>query len=781
MAKPHGKTSFQDSWFADPNFKIWLKKSLKDPYSAECSLCPGTKISIASMGRRALTSHMQGQKHKSKAEARNRSPGLLNMFLPSDKSRQPSSLEQSDTSSTGIGLPSTSLSGIGSKPTSSSCVSQASSSSCVSQPSSSSCMSPPSSSSCMSQPSSSLKKYMLNESVAKAEILWCIQTVMTHKSMNTAGKDVNVLKLMFPEHDVIKKLELQRLKIGYTVVFGLAPHFKSQLLAEIAKSKFVVSFDESLNKISQKQQMDIVIRFWDLNNEQVSTRYLTSAFLTGAKAVDLLNNFKSALEGVNMKNMVQVSMDGPNVNFAFLRELKSDLKESGQESEIIDFGSCGIHTVHNAFKSALMSTGWDLPRFLRAMYNLFKDVPARRGLYIRLTKSEIFPLKFCSIRWLENSAVAQRAIEVLPHLKTFVDQVVKEKCAPTSASFKIVEEFVKDPLIGPKLAFLKTLSTDAEPFLKDFQSNWPLAPLLHTGLSVLVDRLMERVVKSSERKISVDLKNDENLLHHHKILIGFSTQNEIGKAKKLPDEQISAFRKTCKAAVVAFITKLLEKSPLKYPVTRSFTSLDPAVALQELGKTRFDKLLQHLVNSGWISGALADSATSQYRDVCSTKKTSLESFKRKDQRLDDFWVHLLSGMEAEELKTVVKFVLILSHGNAEVERGFSVNKECLQDNMRESTLIGFRTVYDTVQKMGGIEKVPITKPLLQSAKNAYARYKESIEARRKAEKEENEEKENLKRKKKMIKELEEKRKKLIEDAKNEAVLLQNQISELEKK
>lgn len=90
------------------------------------------------------------------------------------------------------------------------------------------------------------------------------------------------------------------------MVYGLAPHFKNQLMFDFAKSRFVVSFDESLNKISQKQQMDFVIRFWDDKSNQVSTRYLTSAFLTGAKAADLLKNFKSALEGVEMKNMVQV-------------------------------------------------------------------------------------------------------------------------------------------------------------------------------------------------------------------------------------------------------------------------------------------------------------------------------------------------------------------------------------------------------------------------------------------------------------------------------------------
>lgn len=100
---------------------------------------------------------------------------------------------------------------------------------------------------------------------------------------------------------------------------------------------------------------------------------------------------------------------------------------------------------------------------------------------------------------------------------------------------------------------------------------------------------------------------------YNKVQIGFSTKHELSKCKMLTETQISAFRKDCKAAVIAFISKILEKSPLKYPVTRFLTFL---VALQDLGKTRFDKLLQYLVSSGWISGNLADRATHQYKEIC---------------------------------------------------------------------------------------------------------------------------------------------------------------------
>lgn len=60
--------------------------------------------------------------------------------------------------------------------------------------------------------------------------------------------------------------------------------------------------------------MDLVIRFWE--NNEAQTRYLTSVFLGHATAENLLTSFKSAQKnnGLELNNMIQVSMDGPNVN-----------------------------------------------------------------------------------------------------------------------------------------------------------------------------------------------------------------------------------------------------------------------------------------------------------------------------------------------------------------------------------------------------------------------------------------------------------------------------------
>ena len=81
---------------------------------------------------------------------------------------------------------------------------------------------------------------------------------------------------------------------------------------------FVILFDESFNHFTQNKQMDTHIRFFDEGRNTVHTRYFTSAFLghanTAAKIVDV---FVEKSGTMNLSNMIQLSMDGPNVNGSF--------------------------------------------------------------------------------------------------------------------------------------------------------------------------------------------------------------------------------------------------------------------------------------------------------------------------------------------------------------------------------------------------------------------------------------------------------------------------------
>ena len=112
-------------------------------------------------------------------------------------------------------------------------------------------------------------------------------------------------------------------KFAYTVNFGLAPFFFSELLENVKKSPFfAISFDESLNDQIEKIQMDFIIKFWNESTKTVETRYFGSEFLKYSNAKALKQSFDKALNDLDVKKMVQISMDGPNVNWAMLRDLK---------------------------------------------------------------------------------------------------------------------------------------------------------------------------------------------------------------------------------------------------------------------------------------------------------------------------------------------------------------------------------------------------------------------------------------------------------------------------
>ena len=71
---------------------------------------------------------------------------------------------------------------------------------------------------------------------------------------------------------------------------------------------------------------------------------------------------------------------------------------------------------------------------------------------------------------------------------------------------------------------------------------------------------------------------------------------------------------------------------------------------------------------------------------------------------------------------VVGDLQILSHGQASVERGFSVNEQLEVENLQERSFFAQRLVQDHVQSVGGVLAVSINKSLLLSAAGARQKY-----------------------------------------------------------
>ena len=148
--------------------------------------------------------------------------------------------------------------------------------------------------------------------------------------------------------------------------------FSSGALIFLEKCEFfVVSFDEAFNEVSKKAQMDLVSRYWDENTNRVAVRYLNLAFMGHATSEDILESFKSALNPIDIGIIIQISMDGPSVNWRFRELYNYDLKEIYQKT-LLNLGSCGLHVLHGFFQTGHSVAEWNINSILRSTYNLFK-------------------------------------------------------------------------------------------------------------------------------------------------------------------------------------------------------------------------------------------------------------------------------------------------------------------------------------------------------------------------------------------------------------------------
>lgn len=198
---------------------------------------------------------------------------------------------------------------------------------------------------------------------------------------------------------------------------------------------------------------------------------------------------------------------------------------------------------------------------------------------------------------------------------------------------------------------------------------------------------------------------------------------------------------------------------------------------------RFKTTLEIFVENHWVSGIVGDKLEREFSILCSNKSfiERAKQFSRNEVRLDSFWTNIgIVFNLSSAMMNVLKKVLIFSHGNASVERGFSVNKECLITNLKEESLIAQRHVWSAINKVGGISNIIISKKLILDVRNARQYYEEALKMKKKAD---CEDKEKLSKKKHMmdqLQQLREKKIRLMETAQMEVDSIEQEINELVK-
>ena len=196
-----------------------------------------------------------------------------------------------------------------------------------------------------------------SEKVSAAEAKWLFKMAERDMTLRDCDFTPELFRQMFPDSQVAKQFSMSRQKASYVLQDGLGPLLSKWLVTSINTSEgtFTLMFDETTT-LQNRKQMDLLVRFWDEEQNLVTTRYLTSLFFGRATALDITGMLMSLQEegkfNLTWSKMFNISSDGPNINKAIWRELNDSLIDKGYKG-LLEFLKCPLHTVHNSFHQGI--------------------------------------------------------------------------------------------------------------------------------------------------------------------------------------------------------------------------------------------------------------------------------------------------------------------------------------------------------------------------------------------------------------------------------------------
>ena len=148
--------------------------------------------------------------------------------------------------------------------------------------------------------------------------------------------------------------------------------------------------------------------------------------------------------------------------------------------------------------------------------------------------------------------------------------------------------------------------------------------------------------------------------------------------------------------------------------------LEPA----QLSTNLLDKMLEILVGLKKVTSEMAMKAKQEYSKflthVVKPNTESFNEFEESKTRLDSFlWKYMGSDSNYKSIWSIVKIILVLSHGQATVERGFSENKMILVENLDMESLIAQRLIFNYMKRKNfEPHNFPISKNMISFVKSA---------------------------------------------------------------
>ena len=565
---------------------------------------------------------------------------------------------------------------------------------------------------------------------------------------------------MFPG-ETSQHFSLGRTKASYLFSDGLGPFLVRQLAQVLNDSEcgYTLMLDETTTAQVVKQ-LDILVRFWCDANEEVQTKYLSSIFFGRAPAEDLLDMILQEIEdsSLSTEKLFDLSVDGPNINKSLWKKLDSHLKGKCLGG-LLPLITCTIHIIHNGFRKGLNVYGQEAEELTFDLYYWFRMAPCKREDFRNLEEEldlqlhESLFLRHIEARWLTLVPALERVLSRFPRAEKYFLEFLPqkkeyEKTLPNNKRFQRVQGHLKNKAkVSIQIIFLTECAPMFNDFMLKFQSVGPMIHVLHSELKAVLLQLLRRIVSAekvnglSGRSLKTLKLDDSVLLPPEDCYVGPKTEEAL---RSVSPHDARVERRKMRDHYLAVAQYFQKKFPLDSIVLRDLSALHPQIFMQEStvkSIERLAKLLPHVLPVEEIPKLIDEWKSVQAESI--DRSWYEEDFVDKEGqsstrlvRVDHFWrkvfhIKLHTGLvKYTVLPKVVKTLLSIHHGNADVERSLSDNKKVVTGErvrLGEPTIRGLRRTKELARGVGGACNIPFGKEMADAVKNSHRVYTKRLE------------------------------------------------------
>ena len=584
----------------------------------------------------------------------------------------------------------------------------------------------------------------LADRIVAAEARLCMKAVESNYSYSSFVNFCEVLRLCDPESTVFANMKMHENKVAYNISHGLGPYFQSLLIQEVNEAEvFVVGFDTSTHSQSGlTKSLDVIVRFWSTATNRIECFFYDTIPIGHETANIQVEKLLESMKGhLDLTRLFQLSRDNPNVNKATVKRMNGKVEEIGNLG-LMDPGPCPIHPAHTAFRKGLDSLETNVSSFAHCLFSFFRHSTARREDFARSREMVSleedvtrFYLRPVDTRWLYFKNVLLRIEQNWEaSIKFFIQQIPNSsdagsKQAQKGQAYKIIHDFLRPsnaPFNHIRVQFLLYVCRVFDPYLISLQREEPLIHLLYGKCKQLVTDLLSLIVRPE------DIPRDGRRLAELKVskidegsfFAPPSLQDELSR---LNEPYARRLKLEFHRSIVAILSHLQDRLPLKNDVVRNSQFLNPNERKSSIAR---EKALALAKMTKRFSKMELDKINVQYQCYQTRRFETVEH-----SRIDEYWHGIIGQFKSfdlehpAELERLVRMVLSLSHGQADVERSFSQTKLVIRsrESIGTQSLKAQKLVKSYISKHGGSDKIPVTNSMIRYMRNARASYRKELQ------------------------------------------------------